>query len=123
MTGAEHAVDPAALRFRQRAAGHGVSFDHRMTYGEFTLDLDRYELSRQGVGVEVTPTQVELLAVFFAAPNRIWSRAELNAILGPGYEASRRIDVHITRLRRSVGENLFRAVPGHGWILRSVGEH
>lgn len=118
--GEQPSTDPVAYRFAERASALGLSLDRRMTHGDLTLDLDRYEVCRGDTVIELTPTQLELLAVFFAAPDRIWSRSALNTLLGPGYDTSRRVDVHITRLRRSLGANLFRVVPGHGWILRAA---
>jgi DNA-binding response OmpR family regulator len=106
--------------FRQRAATAGLDVDVPLRYGPFTLTLDRYELMADGEPVELSPLRLELLAVFFAAPERVWSRGELNDLAGGGSAESRRIDVRLARLRAALGIDIFRTVTGRGWILRSA---
>ena len=106
--------------FRHRAAGAGLDLDGTLRYGPFTLTLDRYELKAEGEPVELSPLRLELLAVFFAAPERVWSRSELNELAGGGPGDSRRIDVRLARLRTALGTDIFRTVTGRGWILRSA---
>ena len=106
--------------FRQRAAEVGLDVDRPLSYGPFTLTLDRYELRADGRLLDVSPLQLELLAVFFAAPGRIWNRRELNDLVGGGPAESRRIDVRLARLRVALGADIFRTITGRGWILRAV---
>src|SRR4051812_5825077 len=96
--------------FRQRAATAGLEVDGPLRYGPFTLTLDRYELLADGAPVELSPMRLELLAVFFAAPQRVWSRGELNDLAGGGSAESRRIDVRLARLRAALGIDIFRTV-------------
>ena len=113
------APDPAA-GFRHRAANAGLVVDHPLHYGPFTLTLERYELRRDGEPLDLSPLQLELLAVFFAAPERVWSRRELNDLGGGAPAESRRIDVRLARLRVALGADIFRTVTGRGWILRAA---
>ena len=113
------APDPGTA-FRHRAGDAGLSVDQPLRYGPFTLSLDRYELLSDGEQLGLSPLQLELLAVFFAAPDRIWSRRELNDLAGGAPADSRRIDVRLARLRVALGADIFRTVTGRGWILRAV---
>ena len=104
--------------------------DGQLRYGPFALTLDRYELLADGVPLELSPLRLELLAIFFAAPERVWSRRELDELAGggaaddghadAGQVESRRIDVRLARLRVALGADIFRTVTGRGWILRPV---
>jgi DNA-binding response OmpR family regulator len=110
--------DPATA-FRRRAADAGLQLASVLTYGPYVLNLDRYELTVDGVAVELSALHIELLAVFMAAPDRVWSRHELNALTGGRRAESRRIDVRLARLRQSLGADVFRSIIGRGWIMRS----
>ena len=115
-------VEPGSA-FRARAAIAGVVLDGPLHYGPYTLTLDRYELLAHGEPLELSPLRLELLALFFAAPERVWSRRELNELTGGGQAddrpvESRRIDVRLARLRVALGADIFRTVTGRGWILR-----
>ncbi len=112
-------ADDPAEAFRRRAAAAGLRLEGTLVHGPFALSLDSYELTVDGEVRELSPLQLELLAMFFAAPNHVWSRSELNHLTG-GDRDSHRIDVRLTRLRASLGADIFRSVPGRGWALRPV---
>ena len=65
----------------------------------------------------VSPRQVELLAVFLAAPGRVWSREQLHWICWGDATPSRRVDVQLCRIRGKVGQEVFRNVRDRGWTL------
>lgn len=106
--------------FHRRARLAGLDVDHEMTHGPFVLNLTRYELSNAGSNIELSALQLETLAVFFAAPDRVWSRRELNAFTDGKASDSRRVDVRLARLRMALHTDLFRAIAGRGWILRAA---
>ncbi|MBN1919696.1 MAG: response regulator transcription factor [Anaerolineae bacterium] len=72
--------------------------------GDLVLDHDRREVRRSDTPIELTPTEFDLLAVFMAAPQRVFSRAALlEAVQGVAFEAyERTIDAHIKNLRRKL---------------------
>ncbi len=109
--------DDRALAFRRRAAAAGLLLDRTLAYGPIELDLDLYRLTVDGEVRELSPLQLELLAVFLAAPERVWSRNQLNTLTGKDGD-SHRIDVRLTRLRAALGTDIFRSVAGRGWSLR-----
>lgn len=106
--------------FHRRARLAGLDVDRELAHGPFALNLSRYELTNGGAVVELSALQLETLAVFFAAPDRVWSRRDLNALTGGNSSDSRRIDVRLARLRMALRTDLFRAVAGRGWILRAA---
>ncbi len=78
--------------------------DSQFRFGEFTLDLGRNLLFRQGVEVELTSGEMKLLTVLAQHPDRVLSRDQLMDLLSGGVRDSfdRSIDVRITRLRSKI---------------------
>ena len=113
------AVAPAG-DFVSRAAEVGVVVDGPLTLAGLTVDLGRYVVTRDDVVVELSPRQVELLALFLAAPRKVWSRDQLHWICWGDTTPSRRVDVQLCRLRTRTGMDLFRNVRDRGWALRAA---
>lgn len=69
--------------------------------GELILNLDKYELEINGLPVELTFKEYELLKILLENQNRVFSRNKLLSIIW-GYNfygGSRTVDVHMRRLR------------------------
>ncbi len=68
---------------------------------DLVIDLDAHEVTRQGHGFELTPTEFNLLATLAGQPGRAFSRLQLlEASQGTAYEGyERTIDAHIKNLR------------------------
>ena len=103
--------------FASRAAAAGVNLAGPLTTGGLVVDLAAYVVTLDGETLDLSPRQVELLALFLGAPRRVWSRDQLHWVCwghsGPG----RRIDVQLSRLRSGAGRELFRTVRHRGWAL------
>lgn len=74
--------------------------------GDLTIDLTGKNVFLQEQPVQLTKKEFEILAMMAKAPNRLFSRED---ILGKvwqedGYVLERTVDVHITRLRKKIGE-------------------
>ena len=108
----------AAAELFARAAAAGVTLAPVLRAGPLVVDLGRYEATLDGAPVELTPRQVELLALFLAAPGRVWSREQLHQICWTDVSDGRRVDVQLCRLRAKVGRHLFRTIRDRGWALR-----
>lgn len=104
--------------FLSRARGAGVLVDGPLIAADLVCDLAAYEVTREGSVLDLSPRQVELLALFLAAPRRVWSREELHWICWGDAHSSRRVDVQLCRLRARTGVDLFRNVRDRGWALR-----
>ena len=109
----------AAAPFRERAAELGLCLDLPLQHEDVVVDLTTYRVLRGGADVPLTPRQVELLALFVAAPERVWTRDELHLACWGDVRRSRRVDVQLTRLRHRMGLDLFRNVRDRGWSLRA----
>ncbi len=105
--------------FRGRAAAGGVEVVSPQSAGGLVVDLTGYTVHLDGVELDVSPRQVELLALFLSGPRRVWSREQLHWICWGDTSPSRRVDVQLCRLRAKTGRDLFRNVRDRGWALRA----
>jgi two-component system response regulator RegX3 len=91
----------ARIRAQLRRTKPDVNVVH---FGSCELDLDRAELRRDGVAVELTAQEFRILRLFIARPRRIISRQQLiDSAWGPGIAITDRvIDTHVFNLRRKI---------------------
>lgn len=94
--------------------------------GPFRLDVSRHELAVDDTPVSATATEFRLMRVLMAAGGRVLSRAQLiDHVLGPGVAVTdRTIDVHITAIRKKLGEAAawVQTVRGVGYTFRPPAE-
>ncbi len=87
--------------------------------GEIHVDLDRHEVTVDGQTVQLTLTEYRILVALLVAEGRVLSRATLiGKAIGVGVAVTKRtIDVHVTSLRRKLGEQarLVETVRGVGY--------
>lgn len=71
---------------------------------DITIDLDAHEVSREGLRIDLTPTEFGLLSTLADQPGRAYSRLQLlEATQGMAYEGyERTIDAHIKNLRAKI---------------------
>jgi DNA-binding response OmpR family regulator len=110
----------AAKDFLGRAADAGVEIVSPVASGDLQVDLTGYAVTLGDEEIDVSPRQVELLALFLAEPRRVWSREQLHWVCWGDTSPSRRVDVQLCRLRAKTGLDLFRNVRDRGWALRPV---
>jgi DNA-binding response OmpR family regulator len=72
--------------------------------GEVSLDKDTRYVKVRGQGVNLTPSEFDLMAILMASPGRAFSRTELlERLQGTSFEGiERTIDVHIRNLRTKI---------------------
>ena len=109
----------SAADFAGRARELGVDVDRPLEAGRLAVDLAAYAVTCDGEELSLSPRQVELLALFLAAPRKVWSREQLEWVCWGDASGSRRVDVQLCRLRARVGIDLFRNVRDRGWSLRA----
>jgi len=92
--------------------------------GPARYDIERGELSRGGVAVKLTATEVQLMRIFAGNLRQAISRARLVEELGrdDGQAQERAVDVQITRLRRKIEADpkqprYLQTVRGEGYML------
>lgn len=74
--------------------------------GELTIDLSGKNVLLNGLSVQLTKKEFEILYMLAKNPNRIFSREDILCKVWQedGYVLERTVDVHITRLRKKLGE-------------------
>jgi DNA-binding response OmpR family regulator len=84
---------------------------------DIILDRAGRILTVAGQGIDLTPSEFDLLATLMAAPGRVFSRLELlDRLQGAAYEGyERTIDVHIRNLRTKI-----EADPSHPRYIETV---
>ena len=105
-------------RTRPAIAADGLS------YAGIEMDLVAHRVKRNGTSIQLGPTEYRLLRHFLAHPGRVYSRQQLLETVWPHSEdiELRTVDVHIRRLRLSLGEpDVIRTVRSAGYALDSEG--
>ncbi|MBS3960444.1 MAG: phosphate regulon transcriptional regulator PhoB [Sandarakinorhabdus sp.] len=110
-----------ALLRRLRPALSGGNLD----YGGIIMDTSAHKVARDGVQIQLGPTEFRLLRHFLEHPGRVFSREQLlDAVWGRDvYVEQRTVDVHIRRLRKAINgddlPDLIRTVRSAGYALDS----
>jgi len=90
--------------------------------GDLVLDVDRHEVTVKGNPISLTATEFRILQFFVSRPGRVLTRDEIiNAALGRDSSVfDRTIDVHITAIRKKLGDGgeKIETVRGFGYKLR-----
>ncbi len=78
----------------------------QITIGELLIDLSTKNVLLEGRPILLTKKEFEILSMMAKSPGRIFSRDEIlgKAWDDDGYVLERTVDVHITRLRKKLGE-------------------
>lgn len=78
-----------------------------LTKGHITLDISKREARKDGVPVELTMKEFDLIEFFMRKPGKVFSRENLlNLVWGYDYQGDiRTVDVHIRRLREKLEQN------------------
>ena len=96
----------AILRRNKRGIDSGSSGagDGEISVGRFTLHLDRYQGSLDGVELDLSRYEFGMLKVFLEHPGRVYSRDQLMGLVWDEPEAAldRTVDAHIKTLRKKL---------------------
>jgi len=116
--------DPQELLLRVEAilrrAGPKPSGPRKVTLGPFEFDLDRSELTREGVPVRLTEAEAQLLRLLAQHAHAAVDRMDLARDSADG--VGRAVDVQVTRLRRKIeadprNPRYLQTVRGVGYML------
>ena len=85
-----------------------------LTAGPVVIDQSKHEVTIQGKPINLTPTEFKLLRAIFAARGRVLTRNQLmdKAMGTDVFVTDRAIDVHITAIRRKMGDS--------AWMIHTV---
>lgn len=75
-----------------------------ITAGDLTLDLERRQVFVAGRGIDLTPTEFDLLLVLARHPGRVFTRLDLlDRVQGYAFEGyERTVDAHVKNLRQKI---------------------
>ncbi|KAF3999375.1 winged helix-turn-helix domain-containing protein [Glaciimonas immobilis] len=108
----------ALLRRKVPELGHSV-----LKYGTISIDTDRYQVSVENQAIALDQAEFKLLRFLIAHPERIFSRAQLlDKVWGDHtFIEERTVDVHIMRLRKSLGlaADYVKTIRGVGYKITS----
>ena len=85
----------------------GDSSAEKLKFKDLVINLKTYEAIINGVLLDLTFMEYELLKFFIENQEKVWSREELlEKVWGYDYfGGARTVDVHVRRLRSKLGEN------------------
>ena len=83
--------------------------------GALVVDLDSYSARLEGRDLEISGSQLELLAILITNRQRVMDRTELAELLGLRH--ARTVDVLLSNLRQTIGREFVRNVRSRGWII------
>ena len=104
----------ARLKHLFFATGHGTR-PELVEYGDLVLNLETYQAAIEGVPLDLTYMEYELLTFLASHPGKVFTRETLLSRVW-GYEyygGARTVDVHIRRLRAKLGEE-------HAGLIQTV---
>jgi DNA-binding response OmpR family regulator len=109
----------AALRRADTPFQAGAEKAGPLRFGAVEIDPDGVRVSRGGMPVALTPTEMRLLLRFAESPGTVLSRdVLLESVWNYQWGGdSRVVDVHVQRLRNKIGGDLIETVRGFGYKL------
>src|ERR1035438_3916505 len=95
----------------------GEPQDKRFIAGDLEIDRDQYNVTKNGIAMDLPRKEFELLSLLAAKPGRVFTRDEiLRSVWGNDvFVGDRTIDVHIRKIREKIGEESIKTVKGIGY--------
>ncbi len=116
-------LEELLARMRALLRRGGESRSPLITVGDVTIDTNTHEVRKGDQLVPLAPREYDLLA--FLALNRgvAKSRLEIIELVWGEYDElmfSQTVDVHVAYLRRKLGREVIRTVPGKGYMIEAA---
>lgn len=109
----------ARIQAVARRTGAEGTKKNNITLGPIAIDLDEHIATVQGEAMTLTITEFRILAALLSAKGKVLSRpALISRAIGPGVTVTERtIDVHVTSIRKKLGDSagMVRTVRGVGY--------
>jgi DNA-binding response OmpR family regulator len=106
-----------AIVRRSNASAQVDGVEALWTSGELVLDESRMLVTRAGAAVSLSRTEFALLLTLMKESGRVLTRAELEQGVLPHSEGQT-LDVHISNLRKKIGDRVIRTVRGVGYMVQ-----
>lgn len=97
----------ARIKAVSKRVGQGEDFStNKLFLGEISIDFEAKELHLKNELIALTKTEFEILALLAQNPDKIYSREKIieNIWQENTFITDRTVDVHITRLRKKLGD-------------------
>lgn len=116
-------VQALAKRMAERQEAESGAPGRILRARDLEVDLRRHEVKLDGAPLSLRPLEFKLLVTLLGDPGRVFSRAELLVEVWGIRDASstRTVDVHIKRLRTSLGRAADIIETVHGFGYRAAG--
>jgi two-component system alkaline phosphatase synthesis response regulator PhoP len=90
-----------------------------LSYKNLKVDKESYLVFNEGVSYTLPKKEFEMLCLLINKPQKVFSREEIFKKVWNTNECNntRIIDVHITKIRKLIGENIINTVTGVGYQL------
>jgi DNA-binding response OmpR family regulator len=113
-------LDELVARMRALSRRTGATRSPSIELGDVVIDTNAHSVSRKGRQVHLAPREYALLE--FLARNRgiVQDRSTIIDLVWGEPEAllfSQTVDVHVAYLRRKLGRDVIRTVPGAGYVV------
>lgn len=78
-----------------------------IAHGHISFDLEKYVVTKNGQGLNLTAKEMEILKLFFENPNKVFTKVQIfNSVWGEEYVGDdNTVMVHIRRLRSKIEDN------------------
>jgi DNA-binding response OmpR family regulator len=106
----------ARLRAVARRAAGWNEGDAVWKIKDLVLDDSRKTVARAGIPIALSKTEFALLHALMRCPDRVLTRRELESRALQNSEGQA-LDVHMSHLRRKIGEGYIRTVRGVGYVV------
>lgn len=114
----------AVIKRHETISANAVS-DNKLVYGSLEVDFELKEISIDGEVISLTKTEYEVFTFLATNPDKIFSRDDIITTVWSEtqYITERTVDVHITRLRKKLGDyaSLITNRAGYGYRFDSSG--
>ncbi|MDR2731742.1 MAG: response regulator transcription factor, partial [Fibromonadaceae bacterium] len=86
-----------------------VSKEDVLTIDDLKIDFSSKEVKVEGTVIPFTKTEFEILSLLASNPSRVYSRSQMISTIWKDtpYITERTVDVHITRLRKKLGNKAY----------------
>lgn len=101
----------------RRTGAHGEA-EALWNFGNLALEEKRMRVTLDGAAVTLSKTEYALLLTLMKQSDRVLTRAELERRVLP-FSDGATLDVHISNLRKKIGDGHIRTVRGVGYMMQS----
>jgi two-component system response regulator QseB len=101
----------------RRSGAHGEA-EALWNFGNLALEEKRMRVTLDGAAITLSKTEYALLLTLMKQSDRVLTRAELEKRVLP-FSDGATLDVHISNLRKKIGDGHIRTVRGVGYMMQS----